>query len=66
MAAYRRVYDSRHLHADCIVPRLAPEPYAQQSSIGYIFYIYTWKASRRYCVDDSLASVVLTAIGHFN
>jgi len=26
MAAYRRVYDSRHLQADCQEPGLAPEP----------------------------------------
>jgi len=29
MAAYRRVYDSRHLQADCQEPGLAPEPYAR-------------------------------------
>ena len=27
MAAYRRVYDSRRLQADCQEPGLAPEPY---------------------------------------
>ena len=39
MAAYRRVYDSRHLQADCQEPGSAPEPYARQSSTGYL-YIY--------------------------
>jgi len=34
MAAYRRVYDSRHLMADYQEPGSAPEPYARQSSIG--------------------------------
>ena len=29
MAAYRRVYDCRHLQADCQEPRSAPEPYAR-------------------------------------
>jgi len=29
MAAYRRVYDSNHLQADCQEPRSAPEPYAR-------------------------------------
>ena len=29
MAAYRRVYDSRHLQVDCQKPGSAPEPYAQ-------------------------------------
>jgi len=28
MAAYRRVYDLRHLQADCLEPGSAPEPYA--------------------------------------
>ena len=28
MAAYRRVYDSRHLQPDCQEPGTAPEPYA--------------------------------------
>jgi len=37
MAAYRRVYDSRHLQADCQELGLAPEPYARQSSTGYFF-----------------------------
>ena len=31
MAAYRRVYDSRHLQADCQEPGSAPEPYARQT-----------------------------------
>jgi len=29
MAAYRRVYDSRHLQADCQEPGSAPEPYGR-------------------------------------
>ena len=37
MAAYHRVYDSRHLQADCQEPGLAPEPYIRQSSMGYLF-----------------------------
>jgi len=38
MAAYRRVYDSRHLQADCQEPGSAPESYARQSSMGYLFH----------------------------
>ena len=38
MAAYLRVYDSRHLQADCQEPGSAPEPYARLSSMGYLFY----------------------------
>ena len=39
MAAYCRVYDSRHLQADCQKPGSAPEPYAQQSSVGYLLHV---------------------------
>jgi len=44
MAVYRRVYDLRHLQADCQEPGSAPEPYAWQSSMGYLylFYYYTY------------------------
>jgi len=37
MAAYRRVYDSHHLQADCQESGSALEPYARQSSMGYLF-----------------------------
>jgi len=37
MAAYRRVYDSRYLQADCQEPGSAPEPYARQSSMGCLY-----------------------------
>ena len=40
MAAYRQVYDSRHLQADCLETGSAPEPYARQSSMGYL-YLFT-------------------------
>jgi len=43
MAAYRRVYDSLHLQADCHEPGSAPEPYAVQSSMGYR-YLYRYRA----------------------
>ena len=39
MAAYHRVYDSRHLQADCQEPGSAPEPYARQSSMGYLYFL---------------------------
>ena len=29
MAAYRRIYESRHLQADCQEQGSAPEPYAR-------------------------------------
>jgi len=37
MAAYRRVYDSRHLQDDCQETGSAPEPYARLASMGYLF-----------------------------
>ena len=39
MAAYHRVYDSRHLQADCQEPGSALEPYARQSSMDYLYPI---------------------------
>ena len=36
MAANRRVYDSRHLQADCQEPGSARELYPRQSSMGYL------------------------------
>jgi len=45
MAAYRRVYDSRHLQADCREPGSAPEPYARQSSMSYL-YLFTVQANQ--------------------
>jgi len=38
LAAYRQVYDSCHLQADYQEPGSAPEPYARQSSIGYLYF----------------------------
>jgi len=37
MVAYRWVYDSRHLQADCQELGSALEPYARQSSTGYLY-----------------------------
>jgi len=44
MAAYRRVYDSRHLQADCQEPGSARETYARYSSMGYL-YLFSLKRS---------------------
>jgi len=41
MAAYRRVYDSRHLQADCQEPGSAPEPYARQSRMGNLYVLHS-------------------------
>ena len=37
MAVYRRVYDSRHLQADCQESASAPEPYAATLGNGLPF-----------------------------
>jgi len=39
MAAYHWVYDSRHLQAYCQELGSAPEPYAWQSSMGYLYLL---------------------------
>jgi len=36
---YRRVYDSRHLQADCQEPGSAAEPHARQSSMGCVYVV---------------------------
>ena len=38
MAAYRQVYDSRHLQAEYQEQGSALEPYVPQSSIGYLYF----------------------------
>ena len=38
---YRRVYDLRHLQADCQEPGSAPAPYARQSSTDYLYLFKT-------------------------
>jgi len=38
MAAYRRVYNSHHLQADCQEPGSAPEPYVWSLSMGYLYF----------------------------
>jgi len=40
LATYYRVYDSRHLQADSQEPGSAPEPYARQLSMGYLYLFY--------------------------
>jgi len=45
MAAYRRVYDSRHLQADCQEPGSAPEPYARMSTMGCLYLFLPCYAS---------------------
>jgi len=55
MAANRRVYDSRHLQADYQEPGSAPEPYARQSSMGYLL-VRRCRAVGDTCMRDSARS----------
>jgi len=63
MAAYRRVYDSRHLQADCRELGSAAEPYARQSNMGYVLH---WRCrdrgllSSRLCDGRSINITVVT------
>ena len=49
MAAYRRVYDSPQLQADCQEPGSAPKPYARQSSVGYLYLFYCLRCRVMIC-----------------
>jgi len=40
MAAYRRVYDLRHLQADCQEPGSAPEPYTLGNRVWATFTLF--------------------------
>ena len=42
MAAYRRVYDSCHLQADCQEPGSAPEPYTLGNRVWATFTFFTF------------------------
>ena len=69
MVVYRRVYDSRHLQADCQEPGSAPEPYARQSSTGYLylFMVHRHARDRRgmYAEITSAISCLQLILCHF-
>jgi len=62
MAAHRRVYDSRHLQADCQAPGSAPEPYARQSSMGCLYLLRMHRQHRCsvVCLLDTTVSPTKT------
>ena len=62
MAAYRRVYDSRHMQADCQELGPAPEPYARQLSMGY-FYLFLHREIRSEISSTAVSSVTTTRRG---
>jgi len=57
MAAYRRVYDSRHLQADCQEPGSTPEPYARKSSMA-TFTFFTFSQTTDFTPGAQFAAVV--------
>jgi len=58
MAAYRRVYDSHHLQADCQEPESAPEPYARQSSMGYVYLSLIYRTEPTTSVSKVAESII--------
>jgi len=56
MATYRRVYDSRHLQADCQEPGSAAEPYTFSNRVRATFTLKPTK-----CADIVLICAVLSA-----
>ena len=66
MSAYLQVYDSHHLQADCQELGSAVEPYARQSSTGYLYLLShrTWSAchSQVYVVMPEPESLHIEAV----
>ena len=61
MAAYRRVYDSRHLQADCQQPGSAPEPYIRsviEYGLPLPFYAYC-DNSTTVVISESLLELLM-------
>ena len=56
MAAYRRVYDSRHLQADCQVPGSPPEPY-----VWATFTFFSCTKSAQWSFSDANEALQLMA-----
>jgi len=48
MAAYRQVYDSRHLQADCQEPGSVLEPYTLGNRVWATFTLFTFSVKRNY------------------
>jgi len=62
MAAYRRVYDSRHLQADCQEPGLVPEPYAWQLSMGCLYFLLAKKQPLFFAITSTKAFTVVCGL----
>jgi len=59
MAAYRQVYDSRHLQADCQEPASAPGTYAR---LPLPFFIVVTAAHNLRTVPSALGDAAITGI----
>ena len=58
MAACCRVYDSRHLKADCQEPGSAPEPYARQLSMRQLLSCILMQVWSSYVSSGSVSTVL--------
>jgi len=63
MTAYRRVYDAHHLQADCQELGSAPELYARQSSVGYLYLFLPMIHSMQLCAFGCFPNHLLCIIG---
>jgi len=57
-----QVYDSSHLQADCQEPGSAPEPYARQSSMGYLYLLVSNSDSAHFLIMCVLQMILLYCI----
>ena len=66
VAAYRRVYDSRHLQADCQEPGSAPEPYAQSVIDYWFLFTGNGQPKDRHCASciGTLSFPIVSAAGN--
>ena len=61
MAAYRRVYDSRHLQADCQEPGSAPEPYSRVIEYGLPLIPFCSRYSQLYSQEAAAMRSLATS-----
>jgi len=66
VAAYRRVYDSRHLQADCQEPGSAPEPDAQSVIDYWFLFTGNGQPKDRHCASciGTLSFPIVSAAGN--
>jgi len=66
MAAYSRVYDSRHLQSDRQELGSAQEPYAWRSSMGYLYHfakkMHTKETGSFFCLPHGVYTAAHTVV----